>query len=249
MKVIYDQIIEKLFFELYNKDKTKTTLYFSRDDLERVINDLDLSVRNIPDIKYSYDARRDFPDAIKKVGNWAIIGRGKGKYSFINIKKPNLIKMPDDILSHVSEYYSIGDLTPPIVSSVLGDDEQATLSRVQYSEIIKKIFGFTSAHRVQGHKRTTVSTGQVEIDEVYVAKKHSKKFVLPISAKGIGDNLSYTQIVNLTLYVEKDFLSKGYINKPIGLYKDSSYLYFVEFSPHRRVDQISISNAVCVRLD
>lgn len=245
----YDQVMEELFRELRRRDRAGGVLDFTKRDLEGAIRSLGLSILNVPDIKYTYDARRPFPAAITESGDWGIIGRGKGLYSFVQLPQPNLIRVPDGLPGRRSAPSRLTDETPPLVRRVLGNDEQATLTRVFYSGVIRDFAGLAEAWRVQGHERTTVSAGQIEVDEVYVGKDRSDSpCVLPISAKGGNDCLSYTQALNLNLYAaekrnrsDNERRYQGFKIRPLGLCRAlDGTIYVVEFSRSDDVREIRI---------
>jgi hypothetical protein len=227
---------------------------FSKPDIEKVIIDLKKAgqiddIKNIPDIKYTYDARKDFPTSISKTGYWAITGRGKAKYCFEKISRNNLIRVPKDIVSFACSVTKLVDQTPHAVASVLGDDEQATMTRVRYNDILTKFLGFP-VHHVQGHERTSLSCGQVEIDEVYVGSLGSKHYVVPISAKG-GDKdcLSYTQALNLSIYAAEKARYQGHVARPLGVLRlTNGTIYVIEFSTSSTIKQISIAKCAAYQL-
>ncbi|MDA8094821.1 MAG: hypothetical protein M0T84_13150 [Betaproteobacteria bacterium] len=122
----YDKIIAEAFRRLRTKYGKGDQYPFEKQLLEDVARDLlDKRViepiRNIPDIKYTYDARKPFPREIAATGFWAITGRGKGKYTFERIEQDNLIRIPDDLKLKYS-LTTLKDITPPAVAAVLGDD-------------------------------------------------------------------------------------------------------------------------------
>ena len=198
-------------------------------------------IKNIPDVKYTYDARKDFPAQISVTGYWAITGRGKAKYSFERMSKNNLIRVPRDIACFNPTTTTLVDKTPHAVAAVLGDDEQATMTRVRYNDILSSFLGFPTFH-VQGHERTYVSSGQVEIDEVYVGAMGGTHYVVPISAKGGGkDCLSYTQALNLHTYAAEKSRYRGHVARPLGVLRDTGgKLYIIEFSTSTAIDQIAV---------
>jgi hypothetical protein len=74
-------------------------------------------------------------------------------------------------------------------------DEQALLAKVRYNRLLDVFLGLAT-YSLQNHLRTTVrEVGQVEIDEVYVGiDKGGAQYVLPVQAKGGGDQLSVVQV-------------------------------------------------------
>ena len=251
----YDVVISEAFRRLRASKKEADYYDFDKSLLERVVEELGRSkkiskpIKNIPDIKYTYDARKNFPTEISRTGFWAITGRGKSKYRFERIKQNNLIRIPEDIAAITLPEIEVKDGTPEIVAVILGSDEQSTLTRVRYSGLISRFVGFEANH-VQGHERTTVSAGQIEIDEVYVGEKAGQKIVLPISAKGGDkDRLSYTQAFSLSLYAQEKPRYKGYVPIPLGITRLSDgRIFIVEFSVVLSVHEITIKKSACYRL-
>lgn len=246
----YDAIITQVFRQLRRGHPKSDVIDFEKSLIEDTIRDLyareviSRNIRNVPDIKYTYDARRDFPDAISQHGHWSIIGRGKSRYSFVRIPHNNLIRVPQD-LPKTPNSARLRDQTPASVLKVVGTDEQATLAQVRYNDVIGNLTGL-SAHHVQSHERTTVSAGQIEVDDVYVAEDAKESgYVIPISAKGGNDCLSYTQALNVNLYgAEKDRFS-GMQRIPLGIVRaaDKS-IYVIQFSTDLDIRKIRIVKAV-----
>lgn len=245
----YDIVISKLFEDLVKLQGKKDSYSYTKDDLVLTMEELKSKglvnhIRNIPDIKYTYDARKDFPLSISKHGWWAIIGAGKSRYRFEKIPQNNLIRVPTDIKLITKKPETIKDVTHNMVQAVLGNDEQATMTRVRYNELISKFLKM-EAYQVQGHERTTVSVGQIEVDEVYVGQINNKKYIIPISAKG-GDKdcLSYTQAFNLALYATEKERFSGYIPIPLGVLRtNDGSIYVVRFSCETSINDIKIEDA------
>ena len=120
---LYDQVICEAFRRVYEPN-TKT-LYFAKDELVQVCQDLRIVINNIPDIPYHYrTGRSDPPDEILSTGNWVIEGVGKGKYAFVRLERDPYIHVPEDL--YVTE---IPEATPDIVLKYGGEDEQAILTK------------------------------------------------------------------------------------------------------------------------
>lgn len=250
----YDKVISEAYKRLKKKHGSSDCYPFEKKLLEDVTRDLVESgdiepIRNIPDIKYTYDARKDFPAAISKDGYWAITGRGKGKYNFEKINQNNLIRIPSDLTAFPHQTKSIKDNTPSAVATVLGDDEQATMTRLRYNDILTDFFGFKT-YQVQGHERTNLSCGQIEVDEVYVGDNNGEKIIIPISGKG-GDKdcLSYTQALNLCLYAAEKSRYQGYIAKPLGVMKHpNGLIYIVAFNAAIKIHNLKITRVGAYKL-
>ena len=250
---IYNDVIAEVFRRM-RIGKSSEYGEFTKTDIENVVDDLlktgqiAKTVKNIPDIKYTYDARRDFPISISSSGHWCIIGLGKSRYAFQKLTKNNLIRLPAD-LPVKPRFISFQDITPKLVSSVLGDDEQATFARVRYNDLLGKFLSL-KVDQVQSHERTTVSAGQIEVDEVYVGEDAAgKTYVIPISGKGgEKDCLSYSQVFNLNLYATEKRRYKGLIPIPVGIVrKNDGTIWCLRFSDEVKVTDISIVDAVGFR--
>ena len=249
-EALYDLIIGEVFRRLREPNPRLEALDFDKDFIEQTMGLLvregriPQHVKNIPDIKYTYDARKDFPEPISRTGYWATVGRGKSKYRFVRLPHNNLLPVPASLPKSV-ETSALADKTPALVARVLGDDEQATLARLEYNGVVGAFTGLT-AMRVQGHERTTVSAGQIEVDEVYVGEdRQGQHYVLPISAKGGGkDSLSYTQALNLNMYAAEKERYRGLKCRPLGVTRDDDgSLYLVEFSNDLDIVKIRLLRA------
>ena len=135
----------------------------------------------------------------------------------------------------------IADQTPPFIASLLGTDEQATFTRVRNAGLINSVLGF-QAWPIQGHHRTTVSYGQIEIDEVQAGLDGQKGTIVPISGKGGQDKLSWSQALNLNTYGDEKAPIAGLAIRSLGLWRDDfDTVWIVEFSPDLDIDDIEIT--------
>ena len=223
----YDQVILRVFERLHAGHEDTDRLPFAKSDVERAISDLGLSIKNVPDIVYTYRAGRSLlPQAIRAHGNWAIEGAGKGKYAFARLTRSPYVDIPTDV-----ETIRILDATPQIVLKYQSTDEQGFLARIRYNRLIDTFTALTTYH-IQGHFRTTVSNvGQVEIDDLYIgidADGHG--FVLPVEAKGESpkDRLGVVQITQTVQFARQYF--PDLTVRPIGvkIMPDGSYMFGVQ---------------------
>jgi hypothetical protein len=76
----YDKVIEALFFKKFNEANNPdvTEVVFLKDELSDVANSMSITVRNVPDVVYTYRSRCELPGNILSKGNWIIAPRGKG---------------------------------------------------------------------------------------------------------------------------------------------------------------------------
>ncbi|MBC8448876.1 MAG: endonuclease [Chloroflexi bacterium] len=224
----YDQVINRVFESLHAGHEDVNRLPFSKSDVERAVSDLGLSIKNIPDIVYTYrSGRSQLPQAILTHRNWAIEGVGKGKYAFTRLTRSPYVDIPTDV-----EIVHILDATPQLVLKYQGTDEQGFLARIRYNRLIDTFTALTAYH-IQGHFRTTISdVGQVEIDDLYIGiDTDGHGFVLPIEAKGESprDQLGVIQIIQMVRFARQYFADL--IVRPIGvkIMPDGSYM-FLEFN-------------------
>lgn len=253
----YDKIVVLLFRKLakgYSPSNLPDDLHFDLDDVREAMADsvrlgLNKSVQKNPyDIKYTYDARRDLPAECEQCGPRTWLQNGKGKYIFRRTSRKNIIRLPDDLPAGEPPVEVEFDQTPPFVASLLGDDEQAVFTRVRNSGLISKFLGFT-AWPIQGHHRTTVEYGQIEVDEVQAGMDGSRRCIVPISGKGGQDKLSWSQALNLNTYGKEKPLVKGLEVRSIGLWRDAvETIWMVEFSDHLNIDEIRVVNVRRFRL-
>ena len=146
----YDKIIEKLFFNKFKVSKELTEIEFSKVELVSIGKKLKLNIRNIPDIVYTYRSRRDLPKSIRDKGNWAITPKGKGKFSFIKLKRSPFVSIQEG-LSKIKILNSL----PEIVEKYSSSDEQSLLSNLRYNRLLDIFTGITCFH-LQSHVRCTV---------------------------------------------------------------------------------------------
>lgn len=234
----YSQILEHVFNSKAGEDRP-----FTKDELEKAALLLSLDVKNVADIRYTYDSREDFP-----FGNWAIVGRGKGKYSFVTLVKPNLIRVPDDIYPHITTASSILDMTPELIRSHVGNDEQATLTRLSYSSALQKILNLAKFEKLQDHYRTFLSAGQIEVDEVCIGEDTAgNKYIVPIAAKGGKDHLSFSQVYHMDLFCREKF--PKLIPMICGMYKAlDGRIFLVRFDTDGNINNTKVISVHCIDL-
>lgn len=249
----YDLVMSEVYTRLRIQHPEADSFYFDKALIEQVAAELVSEkrikiIKNLPDLKYTYDARRDFPTSMLADGFWGIAGKGKGKYLLTRLDRNNLIRIPENIGVEVTSLSQV-DQTHPIVAKVLGNDEQATLRRIEANSLISDFLGF-DAKRLQGHERTFLSCGQIEVDEVYVGTDGLNDYVIPISAKGgFKDYLSYTQALNLSLYALEKPQFQNYIGRPLGVWQQpNGPIYVIEFNSSDKIEDLRICRAKAYHL-
>jgi len=232
----YDKVIIEMFHRVYKEGER--VLPFTKDELVKVCQDLNCVINNVPDIPYSYrTGRSDLPDEILSSGNWVIEGAGKGKYTFVKLKRLPYIDIPEDLYTT-----DIPEATPDIVLKYGGKDEQAVLTRILYNRLVDTFLSLT-AYRLQGHARSAVSgIGQVEVDDLYVGvDTDGKWYVIPIEAKSVGikERLGVIQIRQMILFAKQYYPELTL--RPVGIkpLDDGSFI-FVEFDDEADLESISV---------
>ncbi len=231
----YDQVVIELFRRLQRLHrKGEKRLLFSKKDVERVVADLGLEIRNIPDIAYTYRTGRSaLPAEVLKSGHWAIDGAGKGKYVFVRLNRSPYFDLPEDM-----EKVGILDATPQVLLKYQSNDEQALLARIRYNRLVDTFVGLT-AYQLQGHFRTTVQgLGQVEIDDLYLGVGEDGNWAaLPVEAKVGDERLGVVQVRALTLFAKQRY--PDLTARPLGikLLSDGTLL-FVEFNEQTDFDSV-----------
>jgi len=198
----YDAVILGLFLRHYKPGLTR--LAFEKDEIENVCQELNIKVRNIPDIPYTYRVRRSLPKEILETGHWAIESAGKSGYAFIMLEHPPRFEIRFQDYEPINIYNAI----PEIVEGLLRRDEQSLLTKLLYNRLIDIFCGLTCFH-IQNHYRSFVDKiGEVELDAIYVGvDKLGSLFVIPIEAKSQADNdmIGRIQISQMAQLVKQDF--------------------------------------------
>ncbi len=244
----YERILVYLFRDLtkgFSPRKFADEIFFDLDDIRTAMHRAHAEgmipklQKNVADIKYTFDARRHMPAEAEQCGPITWLQVGKGCYKLKRTRRRNLLVLPDD-LKKVPRTEVVIDQTPPFVASLLGRDEQATFTRVRNANLISHVLGF-QAWPIQGHHRTTVSYGQIEVDEVQAGLDGNRGTIVPISGKGGQDKLSWSQALNLNTYGREKAPVAGLAVRSIGVWRDAAdTAWIVEFSPHLDIDDITI---------
>ena len=198
----YDQAVLEVFLHHYHAGSTY--LKFKKDELAEACQKHGITVRNIPDIIYTYRSRRMLPAEILATGHWAIEPAGRGAYAFRLLRNPPHFDIRFGDYAPVDIYNAI----PEVVEGLLRQDEQSLLTRVMYNRLIDIFTGLTCFH-IQNHYRSFVAgMGEVELDALYVGvDKTGTLFVLPIEAKSQAESemIGRVQVYQMAKLVRQDF--------------------------------------------
>ena len=241
----YDKVLLGVFLNHYEKDATY--LRFKKDELEDACRKHGITVRNIPDIIYTYrSGQRMLPAKILATGHWAIEPAGRGVYGFRSLHNPPQFEVPFGDYAPVDIYNSI----PEVVEGLLRQDEQSLLTRVLYNRLVDIFTGLTCFH-IQNHYRSYIdSMGEVELDALYVGvDKTGKLFVLPIEAKSRAESemIGRIQVSQMAKLVRQDFAELRRRVLAVKALADGT-IAMVEFDDHEEPDELSIISVGRFRL-
>jgi hypothetical protein len=184
----YSQVISHCWGKLIGSTTPSGSYFFSKNDLEVSADELGLSIKNIADIRYTFDSREELPFS----SEYGILQIGKGKYAFVPVES-NLIDTP-----LIEAMYAVRDNTPAFAKKYLSNDEQSAITRLMSSGCFGLLPNIKNVHRLQDHWRTNCSFGQVEIDGLASAEdENGNNSILLISAKQYPGRISKTYVYNL----------------------------------------------------
>ena len=240
----YDEVIQEVFLRHYAENSNR--LPFAKDELVEICLKHGLTVRNIPDIIYTYRVRKPLPAAILAKGYWAIEPAGRGQYAFRLLKDSPRFEIPFMDYAPVDIYNAI----PEVVEGLLRHDEQSLLTRLLYNRLVDIFTGLTCFH-IQNHYRSFVyEMGEVEIDSLYVGVDNRGVLcVLPIEAKSQADSemVGRIQVSQMARLVRQDFSELERRILATKALQDGT-IAFAEFSDDEDPDDIKIISVGRYRL-
>lgn len=240
----YDEVILEVFLRHYQEGTER--LPFRKDELAEICTKHGITVRNVPDIIYTYRARRALPEQILATGHWAIEPAGRGAYAFRLLRNPPHFEIRFADYAPIDIYNAI----PEVVEGLLRQDEQSLLTLVLYNRLADIFTGLTCFH-IQNHYRSFVKgMGEVELDALYVGvDKTGALFVLPIEAKSQAENemIGRVQVSQMAKLVRQDFPAlRRRILAVKGLADGTVVL--IEFDDHKDPDDFGILSVGRYRL-
>ncbi len=231
----YDRIITTLFSSKYKEGLAE--IDFTKDELVAVARKLKITLRNAPDVVYTYRSRSNLPQSILDKGNWFIKPKGKGRFSFLKSRRKPFVDIQEGLLA-----IEIPNALPEIVEKHASADEQALLSSIRYNRLVD-IFTEITCFHLQSHIRTTIEgEGQIEIDDLYVGiDSEGTEYILPLEAKSPDDRdkLGWIQVSNMVKFAHQHFPKlkcRPIAAKPAGHDK----IYLIEFDNNLNSEKVSI---------
>ncbi len=241
---LYDKVLLQVFHQHYNQGAKY--LKFSKDELAEACKQHGVTIKNIPDIIYTYRTRRVLPDDIRQTGHWAIEPAGRGFYAFRLLQNSPHFNIPFYDYAPIDIHNAI----PELVEKLLRYDEQSLLTRVLYNRLIDIFTGLTCFH-IQNHYRSFVEgMGEVELDALYVGiDKTGKLYILPIEAKSQAENemIGRIQISQMAKLVRQDFADLNRRILAIKYLKDGT-IVIIEFDDQVEPDDFKIVSVSRFRL-
>jgi hypothetical protein len=236
-QAVYDNVFETLFLSKYHQNPNVKEIGFTKDEIAETASRLKKTIRNFPDVIYTYRARRELPNKILATGHWIIKPAGKGKYVFKKTERPQFIEIQEGLAP-----IEVLNAIPEIVEKYSANDEQGLLSTIRYNRLVD-IFTKITCFHLQSHIRTTIQhEGQIEIDDLYVGiDQEGKEYILPLEAKSPDerDKMGWIQITNLVRYARQYFpnlLCRPLATKPVG----PNQIYMIEFEDETDYEKIGI---------
>lgn len=237
----YQQVIEYVFTEKADEFGTEEDIPFHRDDIEEAMDELDITVGNVPDIPYAYRSRRPLPEAIAQYGYSAVIiddTRSGEDPTYLFTKRDQLISVPDVV--DETRTTSTTSLPEP-VRPYIGKDEQGVLTQVRYAGLLDEFTGLDTYH-LQSHLRMRVYGREAELDDLYVGVEGESEddepshYALAVEAKGEGETLNRNQLIRNTRGIEnKHNYPDSVRTLAVKLHEGDIYLF--EFEVFERDDE------------
>ena len=198
----YEDVIRQVFQTQAEEYGTDEEIPFTRDDIEGALDELGITVKNVPDIPYAYRSRRALPDDIAQYGFNAIIlddteTGAEATYAFT--KREQLIPVPEVV--DETHRTSLSALPDP-VQKYIGRGEQGVLTQVRYAGLLDDFTGFDCYH-LQSHLRMRVNSREAELDDLYVGVDgEGSDYALAVEAKGPSETLNKNQLIRNTRGIE-----------------------------------------------
>lgn len=235
-----DTIITVFENKLESGYSTEEDIPFDREDLRSALDELDINVRNVPDIPYAYRSRRKLPGEIGKHGYNAIIlddSREGADATYLFTKKKQLIPIPDTV--DEVKYTSKEEL-PKLVRPYIQEGEQAVLTQIRYAGLINDFTGLRTYH-LQSHARMRVNNREAELDDLYIGVDgNGEHHAIAVEAKGKQETLNKNQLIRNTRGIEqKEYYPDSVFTLAVKL-DENGHFYLFEFEIQEGTEGFSV---------
>ena len=229
----YSKIIQKCWENIVN-DSKETSWLFKKTDIEKAADDLGIKIKNLADIRYSFDSREELP-----ISGYGILQQGKGHYAFVPVEE-NLISV-ESVDNALTCPDNIDDFTRKFITN----DEQGAITRLYLSGALNHFTGFSDIIRIQDHWRTTGPQGQVEVDSLASVMINGTRQLLLINVKKTPDRISKTYLDNQYRLGKAKFDCDFSI---LNVYVSDSYAVCWLATNLHSLDEIAIGERIMVNL-
>lgn len=234
----YEDTIVRVFEnKLETGYDTDEEIPFDREDLQVAMDELNITVRNVPDIPYAYRSRRSLPDQIEQYGYNAIILDDTiegADATYLFTKREQLIHVPDEV---DETFTTTTDDLPDPVGDYIGKDEQGVLTQVRFVGLMDDFTGLDCYH-LQSHMRMRVNNREAELDDLYVGvDRDGRHQALAVEAKGVGETLNKNQLIRNTRGIEQKSEYPDTVQTLAVKLDDDGFFYLFEFDVYEEDEQ------------
>ena len=225
----YESVIVHLFQQKKEKYGTEQEIPFDRDDLDDALDELGITVKNVPDIPYAYRSRRSLPGEIAEHGYNAVVlddTRAGADATYLLTKHEQLIPVPETVdETRSTDISTLPDPVKPYISR----DEQGVLTQVRYAELLDE-FTSLECYHLQSHLRMRVNKREAELDDLYVGVgDDGTHHAIAIEAKGARETLNRNQLIRNTRGIEQDDMYPENVRTLAVKLHDDGAFYLFEF--------------------
>lgn len=244
----YQRTIERVFKKKIEElseqvdDPYEEDIPFHRDDLEQAIDELEISIGNVPDIPYAYRSRRELPASMRQHGYNAIViddSRAGEDPTYLFTKKEQIIQIPDDVDTTRTIDQSA---LPEPVQQYIREDEQGVLTQIRYADLLDE-FTDLDCYHLSSHVRFRVKGREAELDDLYIGlDEEGDHHAIAVEAKGKGEKLNRNQLIRNTRGLENKTQYPNSVTTLAVKLDEDGAIYILEFEVFQKDgnDRVSI---------
>jgi len=243
---VYVPILKLIFSQKYVPGELFVD--FTLDDIRDASKELNLNLRNPPDLIYRMRSRTELPKEIQDEGFRVLRQMGRGMYR-LEKAESTIIEIPNNPIQHAL------DITPLPVRRLLPAnlaeiDEQGLLSVVNYCKLLDHFSGL-QVYRLRSHVRKSVKAlGQAELDEIDVGvalRDDEIPVIFPIEAKAADEPINRVQISSMVLFSNQYF--PNMLVRPLVIKLDyNSLIHILEFNMSSEPSAVTILRSATYKL-